>query len=158
MGVEHKILEYAINEYGLEKHPCSIPKNSFESLKIDFYLWIKNKVSEKLFYFIRDKIWSIKFLDENPNGYIPIIYRDKETGRTVVEFFVERKSDYHNNNAFESTTNNWILNTFDDGNMIFEEIEDEEKYKEVVDRFLSRISLFRPIVREKRINRVLCTT
>tara|TARA_R110000772_G_scaffold1210_4_gene4305 strand:- start:943 stop:1413 length:471 start_codon:yes stop_codon:yes gene_type:complete len=155
MGVEHKILEYAINEYGLEKHPCCIPKNMFENLKISFYLWIKKKVSEKLFYFIRDKIWSIKFLDENPNGYIPIIYRHRETKRIVVEFFVERKSDYHNGHAFESTTNNWILSTYDDGDRITDEVVDEEKYKEVVDRFLSRIIFFRPIVREKRINRVL---
>lgn len=160
MGIQHKIIEYVISEYGMEKHPCCIPKNKFEDIKIDFYLWIRRNISEKLFYFIRDNICSIKYLDENPNGAIPIIYRDKITNKILVEFFVEQKKDFHfrdstNSKEIGEMSGNLVLNTYVDDSILCVEIVNEEKYKEIIDYFLSRIDILAPIVRDKMINNVL---
>lgn len=65
-----QIVEYIVNTYEFEVVPCSIPANEFQYIKRNFYLWIKDSISEKLFYFLRDKVSPIKFLNERPDGSI----------------------------------------------------------------------------------------
>jgi len=85
----HKVVDHLESVYGFELVPCSIPRNHFQYLKRNFYLWLKNKVSEKLFYFLRDKISPIRYLDERPGKEIWFRYRG-ETGRTEFEIEIKR--------------------------------------------------------------------
>lgn len=72
------ILEHIEKVYKLEVVPCSIPRNNFQYLKRNFYIWVKNKISEKLFYFLRDKVSPIKYLDERPGKEIWFYKRNSE--------------------------------------------------------------------------------
>lgn len=65
-----EIVDYIVDTYEFEIVPCSIPSNEFQYQKRDFYIWIKNNIGEKLFYFLRDKISPIKFLENRPDGSI----------------------------------------------------------------------------------------
>jgi len=78
------ITQHIEKVYGFETITFSIPSNTFQYLKRKFYLWIYNKVSQKLFYFLRDKISPIKYLDERPRGEIWIHKRNSE-GRISFE-------------------------------------------------------------------------
>ncbi len=82
------IIQHIEKVYGFQIVPCSIPRNNFQYLKRNFYLWIYNKVSQKLFYFLRDKISPIKYLDERPGKEIWFRKRNSE-GR--ISFEVEIK-------------------------------------------------------------------
>lgn len=64
------IIEHIKSVYGFEITPCSIPRSNFQILKRNFYIFIQRNISDKLFYFIRDKISPIKFLKVRPNGSI----------------------------------------------------------------------------------------
>ena len=70
--------------YGLELTPCSIPRSQFQYFKRYIYLFIYDKVSQKLFYFLRDKISPIKYLEERPNREIWFRKRNSE-GRISIE-------------------------------------------------------------------------
>ncbi len=64
------VINHIKNVYGFELVSPSIPRNEFQLLKRNFYLFILNNVSEKLFYFLRDKVSPIKFMLERPDGEI----------------------------------------------------------------------------------------
>jgi hypothetical protein len=83
------VIEHIQKVYGLELVPCSIPRSQFQYFKRSFYLFIYNKVSQKLFYFLRDKVSPIKYLDERPNKEIWFRKRNSE-GKVSIE--VEIKS------------------------------------------------------------------
>lgn len=85
--IQH-IEEHLKKVYGFEIAPCSIPRSGFQYLKRNFYIWIHRKVSEKLFYFLRDKVSPIKYLNERPGKEIWFLYRG-ESGR--IEFEIEVK-------------------------------------------------------------------
>ena len=70
------IIDYIIDTYEFEITPCSIPRSNFQYFKRNFYIFIYNKISPKLFYFLRDKISSIKYLNKIPNGSIWLSKRD----------------------------------------------------------------------------------
>lgn len=70
--------------YGMELVPCSIPRSQFQYLKRSFYLFIHNKISRKIFFFLRDKVSPIKYLDERPNREIWFRKRNSE-GRISIE-------------------------------------------------------------------------
>lgn len=65
-----QIVDYIVDLYEFEVVPCSIPASEFQYIKRNFYLWVKDNISEKLFYFLRDKVSPIKFLNERPDGSI----------------------------------------------------------------------------------------
>lgn len=88
MGNLSKVIKHLESVYGFEIAPCSIPRSGFQYLKRNFYIWIHRKVSEKLFYFLRDKVSPIKYLHERPGKEIWFLYRG-ETGR--IEFEIEVK-------------------------------------------------------------------
>ena len=83
------LITYIERAYGLELVPCSIPRNQFQYLKRSFYLFILNKVSERLFYFLRDKVSPIKYLEERPKGEIWFHKRNSE-GRISIEVEIKR--------------------------------------------------------------------
>jgi hypothetical protein len=62
-----QLQEYIKDVWRFEVVTCAIPKNNFEYFKRWIYLKIYER-NKKLFYFIRDKVWPIKFLDERPDG------------------------------------------------------------------------------------------
>jgi hypothetical protein len=61
-----------------------MPKNDFQSFKRSIYILIHNKISEKLFYFLRDKVSPIKYLEERPNKEIWFRKRNSE-GKISIE-------------------------------------------------------------------------
>lgn len=83
------LITYMESAYGLELVPCSIPRSQFQYLKRSFYLFILNKVSERLFYFLRDKVSPIKYLEERPKGEIWFHKRNSE-GRISIEVEIKR--------------------------------------------------------------------
>ena len=78
------VIEHIERVYGMELVPCSIPRNPFQYFKRSFYIFIHNKVSKKLFFFLRDKVSPIKFLDERSEGEIWFRKRNSE-GRVSIE-------------------------------------------------------------------------
>jgi len=70
------LIEHIEKVYGMEQVPCSIPRSPFQYFKRSFYIFIHNKISKKLFFFLRDKVSPIKYLDERPKG--EIWFRKKE--------------------------------------------------------------------------------
>lgn len=78
------VIEHIQKVYGFEVVPCSIPRNDFQSFKRSVYILIHNKISKKLFFFLRDKISPIKYLDERPNKEIWFRKRNSE-GRISIE-------------------------------------------------------------------------
>lgn len=94
--IQH-IADHLEKVYGFETTPCFIPRSGFQYFKRNFYIWIYNKVSKKLFYFLRDKISPIRYLDERPAKEIWFRYRG-ETGR--IEFEIEIKRIPHHISIF----------------------------------------------------------
>ena len=64
------IIEHIEKVYDFKIVPCSIPRDNFQRLKRAFYIFVLNKVSEKLFYFLRDKVSPIKYLKIRPDREI----------------------------------------------------------------------------------------
>jgi hypothetical protein len=78
------IIDYIVDTYEFEVTPCSVPRSDFQYFKRNFYLFILNKVSEKLFFLLRDKISPIKYLEERTDGSIWLKKRDNN-GRIFYE-------------------------------------------------------------------------
>jgi len=78
------VIEHIEKVYGFEVVPCSIPRDNFQYFKRGIYILIHNKISKKLFFFLRDKVSPIKFLDERPGKEIWFHKRNSE-GRVSIE-------------------------------------------------------------------------
>jgi hypothetical protein len=78
------VIEHIEKVYGFEVVPCSIPRSNFQYFKRNFYLFIHNKISKNLFFFLRDKVSPIKYLDERPKKELWFRKRDSE-GRVSIE-------------------------------------------------------------------------
>jgi len=61
------VIDHIQKAYGFEIVPCLIPRDNFQYFKRFVYLFILDKVSKRLFFFLRDKVSPIKYLDERPN-------------------------------------------------------------------------------------------
>ena len=61
------LIDHIEKVYGFEVVPCSMPRSNFQYFKRYIYILIHDKISKKLFFFLRDKVSPIKFLDERPN-------------------------------------------------------------------------------------------
>jgi len=70
MQTIQSVIEHITKVYEFEMTSPSIPRSHFQYLKRNFYLFIKKNISEKLFYFLRDKVSPIKFMLERPDGEI----------------------------------------------------------------------------------------
>lgn len=87
------VIEHIQKVYGLELVPCSIPKNQFQYFKRSFYLFIHNKISKKLFFFLRDKVSPIKYLDERPNKELWFLKRNSD-GKVSIEVEIKPLPTY----------------------------------------------------------------
>jgi hypothetical protein len=85
------VIEHIEKVYGFEVVPCSIPRSNFQYFKRNFYLFIHNKISKNLFFFLRDKVSPIKYLDERPKKELWFRKRDSE-GRVSIEVEIKRVS------------------------------------------------------------------
>jgi hypothetical protein len=93
-----EIVNYIENAYEFEIVPCSIPASDFQYIKRNFYIWIMNSVSKKLFYFLRDKVSPIKFLEERPDGTIWL--RKRMSDNKLCEIEVKTIYLYDNSNDY----------------------------------------------------------
>ena len=78
------VIDHIERVYGFEVVPCSIPRDDFQSFKRSIYILIHNRISKKLFFFLRDKVSPIKFLDERPNKELWFRKRNSE-GKVSME-------------------------------------------------------------------------
>jgi len=65
----NKIIEHIIRVYEFELVSSSVPRNDLQYHKMNFYLFIKYRISERLFLFLR-KISPIKYEVERPDKSI----------------------------------------------------------------------------------------
>lgn len=66
----NRVIDHIKDVYGFELVSPSIPRNRFQYFKRFVYLFILNNISERLFYFLRDKVSPIKFVLERPDREI----------------------------------------------------------------------------------------
>jgi len=78
------VIEHIEKVYGFKVVPCSIPRDNFQYFKRGIYILIHNKISKKLFFFLRDKVSPIKYLDERPNKELWFRKRNSE-GKVSME-------------------------------------------------------------------------
>jgi hypothetical protein len=114
-----------VSRYGFKEVPCSIPKNNFQYLKRSFYFKI-HSISPKLFYFLRDKVSPIKFLDERPDG--SLFYSIKENGKTIHELCIEKHPFYGTSISIGGTSTG-----------IGGGIVSDEEFLNVLDKFIQTI-------------------
>lgn len=158
------VIDHMVGVYGMEIVPCGIPRNNFQHFKRYFYLLIKDKISEKLFYFLRDKVSPIKFLKDRPQGEIWLRKRNLE-GR--IEFEIELKplpieaciyySGHRDPLLDINKGNNYRVRVYHQIN----EIEDVEflvngfNGDKIVDKNLSTIPMFRHLLRDYKLNKLI---
>ena len=87
------VIEHIQKVYGLELVPCSIPRSQFQYFKRSFYLFIHNKISKRLFFFLRDKVSPIKYLDERPNKELWFLKRNSD-GKVSIEVEIKPLPTY----------------------------------------------------------------
>lgn len=148
LTLRNKVRNYLIEEYGLTIQPCSIPKNNFEYNKRIFYLWIKNNISENLFYILRDKIWPIKFREEREDYSLSFLSRG-EDGNIRCEIIIECQESEEDPNITECYLSNFRVDN---------KFTHIETYKKDVDDFMSNFPMYVHIVRDKRLQEVLSNT
>ena len=136
--------------YGLELVPCSIPRNNFQYFKRNFYFFIYNRIGENLFFFLRDKVSPIKYLDERPNGEIWFRKRNSE-GRVSIEVLIRpvtyeltgrenyRVKIYHQHHSTENIS-------FD-----INHINIEKK----IDYYFSKVDELKTELRNYKLNKIL---
>lgn len=79
------LVEHIVNAYGFEITHCSIPKNNFQYLKRNFYLFINRKISNIIFKLLM-KLSPIRFMSSRPNGDI---YLQKRIDGRLSEIMIE---------------------------------------------------------------------
>jgi len=156
------VIEHLEKVYGFKVSPCSIPRSQFQYLKRSFYLFILNKVSERLFYFLRDKVSPIKYLEERPKGEIWFHKRNSE-GRISIEVEIKRIPSesciYIDNESglFNIIGEDYKVN-------IYEQLSDVEHISflinhlngtEQVDYYFSKVDELKTELRNYKLNKIL---
>lgn len=160
-----QIVEYIVNTYEFEVVPCSIPASEFQYIKRNFYIWIKNRISEKLFYFLRDKVSPIKFLNERPDGSIWLRRRMSDNKLCEIEVNTIYLFD-HNGNEVKPYFNYSVkLYYYIDGFFIpvksvgntglYEEIKLEKLDTILIDKHLCQITELKEFNRNKKLENIL---
>lgn len=159
------IIEHIRKVYGLELVPCSIPRSQFQYFKRYFYLFIHNKVSQKLFYFLRDKVSPIKFLDERPKGEIWFRKRNSE-GKVSIEVEIKPLPTYQF--IFSNDSSGLFHPINKEGEnyevKIYEQLSDVENIefplnhingKEQVDYYFSKVDELKQVLRDYKLKNIL---
>jgi hypothetical protein len=159
-----EIVNYIKNTYDFEIVPCSIPANEFQYIKRNFYIWIMNSVSKKLFYFLRDKVSPIKFLKERPDGTI-WLGRRMSNGNL---FEIEVKTIYlydhstqvklpDGNYTFPTEYHNYSIRLANDYLYVhsLDEIQIEKLDTILIDKHLCQSKELKQFLRNKKLENIL---
>jgi hypothetical protein len=164
----HKIqfvIEHIQKVYGMELVPCSIPRSPFQYFKRSFYLFIHNKISKKLFFFLRDKVSPIKFLDKRPKGEIWLRKRNSE-GRVSIEVEIKPLPTYRFIFSNDSSGLFHPINKEGENYQvkIYEQLSDVENIefplnhingKEQVDYYFSQVDELKRVLRDYKLKNIL---
>jgi hypothetical protein len=157
------VIEHIQKVYGLELVPCSIPRSQFQYFKRNFYLSIY-KVSQKLFYFLKDKVSPIKYLDERPGKEIWFRKRNSE-GETSIEVLIKPIpaeaciyiSNRNDSGLFSIIGENYMVE-------IYEQLSDVENIEfplnhingtEQVDYYFSKVDELKQVLRDYKLKKIL---
>lgn len=159
------VIEHIQKVYGLELVPCSMPRSQFQYFKRNFYLFIYNKVSQKLFYFLRDKVSTIKYLDERPNKELWFHKRNPE-GRISIEVEIKPLPTYQF--IFSNDSSGLFHPINKEGEnyevKIYEQLSDVENIvfplnqingKEQVDYYFSKVDELKQVLRDYKLKNIL---
>jgi hypothetical protein len=160
-----EIVNYIGNTYEFEIVPCSIPASDLQYIKRNFYIWIMNSVSKKLFYFLRDKVSPIKFLNERPDGSVWL--RKRMSDGKLCEIEVKTIYLFDHNGKEVKPYFNYSIRLFFDlddffipvksvGNTgLYEEIKLENLDTILIDKHLCQIPELKEFNRNKKLENIL---
>jgi hypothetical protein len=160
-----EIVNYIGNTYEFEIVPCSIPASDLQYIKRNFYIWIMNSVSKKLFYFLRDKVSPIKYLNERPDGSVWL--RKRMSDGKLCEIEVKTIYLFDHNGKEVKPYFNYSIRLFFDlddffipvksvGNTgLYEEIKLENLDTILIDKHLCQISELKEFNRNKKLENIL---
>jgi hypothetical protein len=138
-----KIINHIENIYGFQLVPY-IPKNQFQLFKRNFYIFILRNISERLFYFLRDKFSPIIFKDGRPDGEVWM----KRKFETLYEVEI---APILNRNYFKVTL--YYSCNFD-GSTLKSFLIGSNKIIECIDSNFSSIPELRKILREHKLKEI----
>ena len=151
--------------YGLELAPCSIPRSQFQYFKRSFYLLIHNKISKKLFFFLRDKVSTIKYLDERPDKEIWFRKKNSE-GKVSIEVEIKPLPTYRFIFSNDSSGLFHPINKEGENYQvkIYEQLSDVENIvfplnhingTEQVDYYFSKVDELKQVLRDYKLKTIL---
>ena len=159
------VIEHIEKVYGMELVPCSIPRSQFQYFKRSFYIFIHDKISKKLFFFLRDKVSPIKFLDKRPKGEIWLRKRNSE-GKISIEVEIKPLPTYQF--IFSNDSSGLFHPINKEGEnyevKIYEQLSDVENIefplnhingKEQVDYYFSRVDELKQVLRDYKLKNIL---
>ena len=149
-----EIVNYIVDTYEFEVVPCLIPANELQYIKRNFYIWIMNSVSKKLFYFLRDKVSPIVFLKERPDGSVWLRKR-MSNGECEIEVKTIYLFD-HNGNEVKPYFNYSIR--IDNGYLYvynLDEIQIEKLDTILIDKHLCQSKELKQFLRNKKLENIL---
>jgi hypothetical protein len=161
------VIEHIQKVYGFEVVPCSIPSDNFQYFKRHIYLFIHNKISKNLFFFLRDKVSPIKYLDERPKGEIWFRKRNSE-GKVSIEVEIKPippEACIYGSNRNESGLFN-IIGSENYMVEIYKQLSDVENIefplnhingKEQVDYYFSKVDELKQVLRDYKLKTLLKT-
>ena len=159
------VIEHIQKVYGLELVPCSIPRSQFQHFKRNFYIFIHNKISKRLFFFLRDKVSPIKYLNERPNGEIWFRKRNSE-GRISIEIEIKPLPTYRFIFSNDSSGLFHPINKEGENYQvkIYEQLSDVENIvfplnhingTEQVDYYFSKVDELKQVLRDYKLKTIL---
>jgi len=150
----NQIVNYIEDAYGFEVVPCSIPSSEFQYIKRNFYIWIMNNISKKLFFFLRDKVSPIKFLKERPDDTIWLRKRMSDDTLCEVEVKPIYLFDYNGNEVKPYFS--YSIRLFFDLDDFFIPIKSLEKLDTIlIDKHLCQITELKEFNRNKKLENIL---
>jgi hypothetical protein len=159
-----QIVNYIENTYEFEIVPCSIPASEFQYIKRNFYIWIMNSVSKKLFYFLRDKVSPIKFLEERPDGTIWLRKRMSDNKLCEIEIKTIYLYDHSTqvklpdgNYSFPTEYHNYSIRLAYDYLYVhnLDEIQLEKLDTILIDKHLCQSKELKQFLRNKKLENIL---
>jgi hypothetical protein len=159
-----QIVNYIENTYEFEITPCSIPASEFQYIKRNFYIWIMNSVSKKLFYFLRDKVSPIKFLEERPDGTIWLRKRMSDNKLCEIEIKTIYLYDHSTqvklpdgNYSFPTEYHNYSIRLVNDYLYVhnLDEIQIEKLDTILIDKHLGQYKELKQFLRNKKLENIL---
>jgi hypothetical protein len=159
-----QIVNYIENTYEFEIAPCSIPASEFQYIKRNFYIWIMNSVSKKLFYFLRDKVSPIKFLEERPDGTIWLRKRMSDNKLCEIEIKTIYLYDHSTqvklpdgNYSFPTEYHNYSIRLVNDYLYVhnLDKIQIEKLDTILIDKHLGQYKELKQFLRNKKLENIL---